>query len=273
MYHKYLGLTEIQLPFKASFIKDIGIGDSTLFWKEHWIGHDKLCNIFSRIYKLESNQHATIRERVSVLGSSQNANDDHIFNWSWVREPSGRTADERDCLIGLIAAHRFNGNKKDSWTWAFSPNGVFTVKKLATIVDEQLLNSFGLLQETIRNHLVPKKIEIFIWRTLNKRLPVRLELDKRGIDLHIVRCSICDDELESAEHSLLSCKNATDIWVRVFKWWNINNFTTSNLSELLIDCGSSSLSRHGKLIWQAVRWCCAYLIWKNRNNMIFKGKN
>ncbi|XP_071687137.1 uncharacterized protein [Rutidosis leptorrhynchoides] len=63
------------------------------------------------------------------------------------------------------------------------------------------------------------KVEVFVWRVLKKWLPVLVELDKWGIDLHSVRCSICDNDIESVDHSLGTCKEVNDLWRKVLDWW------------------------------------------------------
>ncbi|XP_071708644.1 uncharacterized protein [Rutidosis leptorrhynchoides] len=157
--------------------------------------------------------------------------------------------------------------------WSLATNGMLTVKKLAVIVDEQLLGQFSLQHQYMQNKLVPKKIEIFVWRTMLKRLPVRVELDKRGIYLHSIRCPLCDDDIESVDHIFLSCKHAVDIWIRVYKWWNLCSFTCNNFCNLLKDVGAVANSQLGKRIFQATIWVGAYMIWKARNYKVFQGKN
>ncbi|XP_071741097.1 uncharacterized protein [Rutidosis leptorrhynchoides] len=177
----------------------------------------------------------------------------------WSREPFGRTSGELNNLRQLLSTVSVNSREKDSWRWSLSSNGQLTLKKLAAILDEQMLRPFTSQQCTLRNSLVPKKkIEIFTWRALKKRLPVRIELDKR--------------ELESVDHALFQCKLARDIWDRVFNWWGLGNVSNISFSELLNDNVNHSSSLHGKKLWQALKWSCAYLIWSNRNNLVFKGK-
>ncbi|XP_071714455.1 uncharacterized protein [Rutidosis leptorrhynchoides] len=123
--------------------------------------------------------------------------------WSWKRSPSGRTAAELTVLVSLIVGFSFNHHEKDRWSWSLSTNGRFTVKTMSNCIDEQILSSTSNPIETLRNNLVPIKVEIFVWRALKRRLLVRIELDKKGIDLHSVRCPICDDDIETMEHSLI----------------------------------------------------------------------
>nr|GEX85103.1 reverse transcriptase domain, reverse transcriptase zinc-binding domain protein [Tanacetum cinerariifolium] len=60
------------------------------------------------------------------------------------------------------------------------------VRDLSRLVEEKSLHVDSVGQETLWNKLVPKKANIFIWRMLKGRLPVRGELDRRGIDLDSV---------------------------------------------------------------------------------------
>ncbi|XP_071709437.1 uncharacterized protein [Rutidosis leptorrhynchoides] len=103
-------------------------------------------------------------------------------------------------------------------------------------------------------------------------MPVKMKLDKRGIDLHLVRCPLCDDGLETVDHSLIFCNHSLDLWNRVFGWWNLGQFSNLSMGEILRGNLPVSSSSFGKKIWEAVEWVCAYFIWKNRNNMVFHGK-
>ncbi|XP_071700204.1 uncharacterized protein [Rutidosis leptorrhynchoides] len=257
-------MEDSHVPFKGSFTKVIGDGSNTLFWHDHWIGEVKLCMMFPRLYNLEQSALVTVSDRVPEGG----------FAWNWRRTPTGRAAREFEDLILLLSSFIFDRRQVDKWKWSIASDGIFRVKTLATELDMHSLPTCTAQNNTLRNNLVPKKIEIFVWRALKKRLPVRLELDKRGIDLHSVRCPLCDDDLESVDHSLIFCKNAFDVWERVFKWWNLGNFLLLSLHEIFEGNANlnNTLSGFGKKIWQASMWCCAYLIWKNQNNMVFQNK-
>ncbi|XP_071728520.1 uncharacterized protein [Rutidosis leptorrhynchoides] len=259
-------LEDLQIPFKSSVLRSIGDGEATEFWHDHWIGSDRLCNSFSRLYRLDLVKNASIKDRVLLV----NGRLEH--RWEWSRTPSGITASELHSLITLLASFSFNGNCRDRWTWNLASNGILTTKRLAALIDEKLLGIYVSPHCFIQNNLVPKKFGIFVWRLLHKRIPVRVELDKRGMDLHSVRCPLCDGDVESVDHTFISCNLARDLWVRVGKWWNLGSPSFNNLGELLKDVGSLSMSSSGRLILQATFWVCAFLIWKNRNNKVFQGK-
>ncbi|XP_071700219.1 uncharacterized protein [Rutidosis leptorrhynchoides] len=157
----------------------------------------------------------------------------------------------------------------DRWSWTFGANGIFTTKCLSELIRSKINNSSSVGNATLRNIFVPKKVGIFIWRDLLGRIPVLSELDKRGIDLHFVRCPLCDDDIETVAHAVFHCQNNVEIWNRVFDWFGVSRVTLDFSNAF---CGQTSLqfTEEGAKVWQAVEWTCGYLIWKNRNKKIFK---
>ncbi|XP_071689048.1 uncharacterized protein [Rutidosis leptorrhynchoides] len=106
--------------------------------------------------------------------------------WSWQREIYERTKDELDELEQLISAVVMVPEKDDSWNW-------------------KLCGSGGC----------------FVWRSRRGRLPVLVELDKRGVDLHSVLCPLCGEVVETVKHALFSCKMVRVIWEKIWSWWGI----------------------------------------------------
>ncbi|XP_071728610.1 uncharacterized protein [Rutidosis leptorrhynchoides] len=100
-------------------------------------------------------------------------NEERLFTWHWSRIPLGRNTDDIVALQECVA-------------------GQFQ-------------------RETDINKLLPQSLGIFNWRVTRRRLPVRIELDKRGIDLHTVRCPLCDEDVESIDHAIVLCKYALEV--------------------------------------------------------------
>ncbi|XP_071688327.1 uncharacterized protein [Rutidosis leptorrhynchoides] len=109
-------------------------------------------------------------------------------HWGWSRSPTGRALGELETLSNLINSFVFDHSETDadSWRWKIAPNGKFTTEVLNETIEGKFNEGRSLHMETERNYLTPKKIEIFIWRARLRRLAVRVELDKRGVDLHSV---------------------------------------------------------------------------------------
>ncbi|KAL4577428.1 hypothetical protein LXL04_013537 [Taraxacum kok-saghyz] len=130
----------------------------------------------------------------------------------------GKLSEER-CVEGL-----------DFWYWQIDPDGKFTVAGTRNWIDEKVLPS--AMCSTKWCSWVPKKVNIFVWRVLWKRLPTRVALKARGIGVESVLCPTCSDEEETVNHVISSCSVASSIWDLVTRWLQV----TRNLGT-----GSDSL--------------------------------
>ncbi|GJR44057.1 RNA-directed DNA polymerase, eukaryota [Tanacetum coccineum] len=74
------------------------------------------------------------------------------------------------------------------------------------------------LSVTRWNPLVPRKVNIFCWRMFLNRIPTRLILASRGIDIPNVLCPICGIHQEDTSHLFLKCYVASEIWKAIFAW-------------------------------------------------------
>ncbi|XP_071700605.1 uncharacterized protein [Rutidosis leptorrhynchoides] len=170
-------------------------------------------------------------------------------------------------LVGRISL--WSCKQCDTWVWKFNFNAQFTCNSLSSMLDELSAVAHNNTEPTIINKLIPQKIGIFMWRAIKNKLPVRSELDKRGIDLHSTRCPVCDEDIESLQHILLKCKVASEVWELIRKWWNFDMIRFVSIPELSKASSPSRSSSIDSFIWQAVVWVSSYLIWKNRNDHVF----
>ncbi|GJW26647.1 RNA-directed DNA polymerase, eukaryota, reverse transcriptase zinc-binding domain protein [Tanacetum coccineum] len=138
-----------------------------------------------------------------------------------------RIEEEMDGLgIGFTSSCRgVLGDGKDIRKW-------FTVKELARLVEEKVLRVKGGHHETIWNNLVPKKVNIFVWRALRGRLPVRVELDRR----------------------------AMSIWDKIFNWWKVEKVNAFTIEEIFSYSGNVNIATSLARVWKAVIWTSGYFI-------------
>lgn len=176
-------------------------------------------------------------------------------------------------LTDILCTLSLFPNRRDRWQWSGNEDGDFKVHILAKLVDIACLNGAVPNDETIWNSIVPGKVNIFVWRTLKGRLPVREELDKRGIDLHSLLCPRCNDDIEMVDHMIALCKWSFDIWEKIFEWWNLGNVNAFTSKDILIHNGNSGMSDKCKVVWQVVVRTTTYFIWKERNIKCFGKKN
>nr|GEV15804.1 RNA-directed DNA polymerase, eukaryota, reverse transcriptase zinc-binding domain protein [Tanacetum cinerariifolium] len=161
---------------------------------------------------------------------------------------------------------------RDKWRWQLGEGGEFTVKELTRLIDEKILHVESGGHETLWNNLVPKKVNIFVWMALKGRLPVRVELDRRCIDLDSVLCPCCDNIVETCTHSLVTCDLAMSVWVKIFNWWKVGMVNVFTIDELFSSSGGVNVPTSLSRVWQSVLWTSGYFIWKERNNRVFDKK-
>ncbi|XP_071695633.1 uncharacterized protein [Rutidosis leptorrhynchoides] len=126
---------------------------------------------------MECNQLASVHDRVVW------ADNVATTTWSWKHEPIGKARDDLLLLTYLLHSFVKHDRSSDGWYWSVATNGIFTTKKLSRVTDDETLGGNNMGQETIKNYLVPGKVEVFIWSVLRRRIPTHIELDRRGIDL------------------------------------------------------------------------------------------
>ncbi|XP_071694360.1 uncharacterized protein [Rutidosis leptorrhynchoides] len=140
------------------------------------------------------------------------------------------------------------------------------------LLDDKILQNSFLTNETARNNFLLQKIGIFIWRSKLQRIPVCVELDKRGVDLDTILCPVFKTETETVEHALLLCSTAKDLWERVFKWWNVRSSQYSGLCDMFNGIIPGTNTNIRSKLWQAIEWVGGYMLWRNRNLKAFEKK-
>nr|GEW70300.1 LL-diaminopimelate aminotransferase, chloroplastic isoform X1 [Tanacetum cinerariifolium] len=115
------------------------------------------------------------------------------FKWAW-RRPLRSSIEllHLEELINLVSQLHLSSTE-DKWVFNANDSYRFSVKAMRLLI---MNTTRARLPATRWNHFIPIKINISTWRVLNERLLIRYNLDMRGIELHMVRCPICDDGIE-----------------------------------------------------------------------------
>ena len=167
---------------------------------------------------------------------------------------------EFEDLLIILQNVVMSNDCRDKWRWTLQDDGKFTALSANKNGGGENVGVESDGQQTLWNDWIPKKVNIFVWRALKGRIPVRVELDKRGIDLDSSLCPCCDSAVESCEHSLVWCNFAMSVWEKVYRWWKIGDVNAFSISELLASNGNVDIPNHVIRLWQAVRWTADYYI-------------
>ncbi|XP_010474601.1 PREDICTED: uncharacterized protein LOC104754160 [Camelina sativa] len=251
----------------------IGNGASVNIWQHQWV-EEKPSRGISRM--------KVIPPQFQRIASSVNSVQDLLL-------PSGKDWNEtllellfedadRVCIRGLRPG---SATTKDVYAWDYSRSGHYSVKSgywVATQVikgkDQPqfvLQPSLDLLYQQIWKLDAPPKLHHFIWRCISNNLSVAGNLYHPHISRE-ASCIRCPNARESTNHLLFTCPLSRLVWAispipapPEGDWSNsiyANLFWVFNYhKELPSQENLSSLSPW--ILWR---------IWKNRNNLIFKGR-
>ncbi|KAD4179295.1 hypothetical protein E3N88_27886 [Mikania micrantha] len=249
------------LNLKVMFKGVVGDGRSLKFWSDLWIGEIPLCFKFKKLFKLERNKLCSIHERMSIASTGQE------LKWEWSRVPNEeQQKEELEALEALLSDLKLSTNK-DRWVWLGSNDMVFSVKSLKQRLTNETNGSFVLKW----CKWVPAKANIVAWRAEMNRLPTRLVLRRRGVAVDSTACPMCNEGEETAEHLIIGCPFANEVWQSLSQWCKIPPIYAFEIKDLLQLSNSLNEDRSKKDLLHAVIICGLWCIWKTRNEIVFKG--
>nr|GEY11911.1 RNA-directed DNA polymerase, eukaryota [Tanacetum cinerariifolium] len=116
---------------------------------------------------------------------------------------------------------------------------------------------------------LPIKINVFLWRLSINRLPSRVNLDRKGIDVDSLLCPICRLDVETVNHFFFNCDMAKDLWALVAKWWELDVSLCSNILDWYSWLDGVRLTSMSRSILEGVGGTLMWTIWFFRNKLIF----
>ena len=112
-------------------------------------------------------------------------------------------------------------------------------------------------------------MNLVAWRIFHKRMPTKMNLDKRGIPLISLDCPLCNLYNEDETHLFRDCEVAKRTLKEICRWWGI---PTSFCQEqpLLFGWGEALNLKYGKLkAFMGILFTFFWIIWKSRNGKVF----
>ncbi|GKE46749.1 reverse transcriptase domain, reverse transcriptase zinc-binding domain protein [Tanacetum coccineum] len=234
------------LEFSSSCLGVLGNGRDIRFWVDRWVDNRRLCDRFPRLYHLDRRKEGCVWDKGSWV------NDVWFWKLEWVRSIRGRVSRDFEELLYVVRNIVVRSNCRDKWRWVLSEDGDFTIKELSRLVQDKILHLESGGHETLWNKLVPKKVNIFVWRALKGRIPVRVELDRRGIDLDSVLFPCCNNVVETCAHCLVTYDLAMSGWDKIFNWWKVGGVNAFFIEEFFSSNGGANVPTVLSRVWQAV---------------------
>nr|GEV76473.1 putative RNA-directed DNA polymerase, eukaryota, reverse transcriptase zinc-binding domain protein [Tanacetum cinerariifolium] len=220
---------------RLTLIRKVGNGHNTSFWFDVWYGNQQLKALFLRIFNLDLHKRCSIANRLVVQ------------DWSSVlrRRPRGGAES----------------------VWSLGGNEGFSVASIHGLVDSVMLDNGH--DATPWNQYLPIKVNVFVWRLMLNRLPSRVNLDRRNIEVDSLLCPSCLEDVETTNHTFFNCGLAKDLWALLAKWWELDVPVCGNFSDWKSWLDSVGISSKARLYLDGVGGTLLWSIWNLRNCLVF----
>ncbi|GJW51150.1 RNA-directed DNA polymerase, eukaryota [Tanacetum coccineum] len=123
--------------------------------------------------------------------------------FSFRRSPRGGLEEEQYNGLCSMISDISLPNMSDRWFWSLDGSGEFSVRSVRCLIDDVLLPKSDT--PTRRLKLIPIKVNVLAWKICLDRLPTRLNLSSRGLDIPSILCPLCNEAVESTSHLFFSC--------------------------------------------------------------------
>lgn len=122
------------------------------------------------------------------------------------------------------------------------------------------------------NKVVRIKVLCFIWRAVQNRTPSTIALDRRGIVVNSLLCSLCIGRPECADHALVECPFATQIRNCIWSWCGVLNEqspikTIGDLINFASTWGNCQAKRKRFVV---ICYGLLWNLWRIRNKRLFQ---
>ncbi|KAL5175849.1 putative ribonuclease H protein [Glycine soja] len=157
----------------------VGCGDKFKFWEDRWIGGDKsLARKYPRLYTISAQQHQFIHQ----IGAVKEGGWEWHFKWRRLLFDSeiGMAVAFLQQLEGFTIRSEIN----DHWKWAAKPSGCYSTKSAYKAIHHVTMEDGqdGKFKELWKLR-VPLKVAIFAWRLIQDKLPTKVNLKKKRVEL------------------------------------------------------------------------------------------
>ncbi|GJZ15913.1 RNA-directed DNA polymerase, eukaryota [Tanacetum coccineum] len=238
-------------------VRKIGDGTSTRFWEDTWCEDQPLKITFPCIYRLDTDKDCFIINQISLQDLCS----------SFRRQPHGGAEMTQFLKIQAKIENVVLSDQGDTWKWSVGSATCFSVASVHYLIDSKTLDTALNATRWLRN--IPIKVNILIWRLMLNKLPSRVNLDRKSIDVGSILCPICQEDVETINHIFFSCNMAMDLWAKFARWWELDIPICTNISEWFDWLGSLHVSSKIKSIIEGVGGTLLWSIWNFRNRVIF----
>lgn len=162
---------------------------------------------------------------------------------------------------------------EDKLVWAFTPNGVYTVKSGYRTCCDKIAPKPHLKVEGDWNALwalkVAPRVKACVWRACRDVLPTRTRIQTRGVPCPSF-CLFCPNEFENSFHLFFTCARAEQCWRHLQLWHTIEPLILQADGFWDLFFKAVKAMDHDQVCLLAVG---IWSLWKSRNEMLWDDKD
>ncbi|GJU57505.1 RNA-directed DNA polymerase, eukaryota [Tanacetum coccineum] len=162
-------------------------------------------------------------------------------------------------------------NMGDRRFWDLNGDGCFRVKDVRRLLDDMLLPKSDVPSRWVKQ--IPIKVNVLAWKISMDRLPTRVNLHRRGVQVSPISCPICCEALENLDHLLFCCDLAKDIARSICNWWGLVWNPVDSYRSWLSWFNLVQLQSSSKQVLEGVFYTSWWSIWSYRNHLLFSDSN
>ncbi|GJW16767.1 RNA-directed DNA polymerase, eukaryota [Tanacetum coccineum] len=198
------------------------------------------------------------------LGNGENTSfwddkwhDDGPFN-PYIR---GGVEEEQFSLLGFRTTGISLPNMCDRWFWSLESFGDFSVKSTRICIDDNILPINDVPTRWVK--IIPIKVNIHAWKVFLDKIPTRLNLSLRGMDIPSILCPLCNSAAESTSHIFFSCPLARQVWNKFLRWWEMYSISFDRYEDWFSWLNNTRFPKQLKTFLEGI----CYIIWRFRNQI------
>ncbi|XP_021992114.1 uncharacterized protein LOC110888926 [Helianthus annuus] len=243
----------------------MGGGEKVRFWEDVWFSNCRMKDSYPSLYKLAENKRAFVKENYKSTTEGVE------WDCKWIAVPeNAQCRAEFNSMMERLGSFHITGGK-DVWGWMTNLVEAFTVKAVKADLNAlgpQITNLDGIKW---CNWAIPKA-NLLAWRSVQGRIPTRVELSKRGVQVGNVLCPNCGQMEETVDHLLVSCATTRALWWLIGTWMRMDGLcSTGSVRDLLLLIENAALTKKRKMAAKCVAVAALWKIWLYRNEKVFRG--
>ncbi|GKA46359.1 RNA-directed DNA polymerase, eukaryota, reverse transcriptase zinc-binding domain protein [Tanacetum coccineum] len=158
-----------------------------------------LRSMYFKLFHLAKEKNCLVRDCI----------DNGSWSWDWSRPINMCRSQAEFVSLGEIRDMEIDDDS-DSCIWSLSHDGDLSVSNVRKHIDDCMLPNLLLCTRWYK--VISRKVNIFMWRLFLDRLPLRLNLSSRGLDIDSILCPVCNMQVECNIHIFFSCDTTSVVW-------------------------------------------------------------